>query len=180
MPEPTSSSPLDSRNSPLVRRLADYDNSSFVPGRGFVVRAIWYYVSLLVFESGWFPISGPKRFLLRFFGAKIGRGVVIKPNVRIKYPWRLSVGDHSWLGQDVWIDNLAQVTIGSDVCLSQGVYVCTGSHAHKSALFELITNPIVVEDGAWIAAKSVLLPGAFVRTGVVVAAGEVVRRSPRI
>jgi putative colanic acid biosynthesis acetyltransferase WcaF len=158
------------------RNLAAYDNSSFNPGRGTIVRIVWYFLSLLIFESGWFPVSGLKCRLLRMFGATIGQGVVIKPHVRIKYPWKLVVGDHCWIGQETWIDNLDQVTLESDVCLSQGVYLCTGSHDHRSPTFELLTAPIIIRHGAWIAARAIVLGGAVVECGEVVGAGVVRRR----
>ena len=119
-------------------------------------------------------MSGVKARLLRLFGARIGRGLVIKPHVRIKYPWRLAVGDHCWIGEGVWIDNLADVTLGSHVCLSQGAYLCTGSHDHRRRTFDLITRPIRVEDGAWVAARTTLLPGVTVGANALVAGGSVV------
>ena len=102
-----------------------------------------------LFENGLFPFNGLSS-LLRAFGAQIGRGVVIKPDVRIKFPWRLVVGKHTWIGQEAWIDNIAEVTIGSHVCISQGVYLCTGSHDHRKRAFDLIHKPIRVGDGAWL------------------------------
>lgn len=164
-------------NKDLIRSLVQFDNSGFHPGRGRIVRVAWYLVSLIFLESGWFPISGLKRALLRLFGATIGSGVVIKPHVRVKYPWRLSIGDHTWIGQDVWIDNLDDVLIEDNCCLSQGAYLCTGSHDHKSSTFELMTGPIHVRSGAWVAAKAILLPGAVVETGQVIPAGTVVKRA---
>jgi len=145
-------------------------------GRGVLVRTIWYFVSLLLFESGWFLLSGPKRAILRMFGAQIGQNVSIKPHVQIKFPWKLVVGDHSWIGEGSWIDNLAEVRIGSHVCISQGVYFCTGSHDHNSRGFELITRPIEVGNGAWIATRSTLLPGITVGANAIVAAGSVVHK----
>ena len=174
------SKPLDCGHSPPKRNLAAYDNSDFDPGRGIIVRTLWYYVSLTVFEHGWAPISGFKVWLLRMFGASIGRGFVLKPNVRIKFPWKLTVADDCWIGQDVWIDNLDQVTLESDVCISQGAYLCTGSHNHRSPTFELKTAPIHVKHGAWIAAKAILLQGAVIELGEVVPAGAVVgNRKPK-
>lgn len=160
---------------PVWMSLASY-RSGYDAGRPAVVRVLWYLVSLLVFEPGWCPVSAPKRLLLRLFGATIGRNVVIKPHVRIKFPWRLSVGDHSWIGEEAWIDNLAQVTIGRDVCISQGVYLCTGSHDPRRTTFDLIVQPIVVEDQAWLAARSVVLPGVTIGRGAVIAAGSTVPR----
>ena len=169
------------------RRLADYDNCLFDPGRGLLIRTLWYFLSLVLLESGWFPISSIKTRVLRLFGARIGSGLVIHPNVRIKYPWRLTVGDNCWIGREVWIDNLADVTLESDVCLSQGAYLCTGSHDHRSATFELKTGEIRILHGAWICCRAVVLGDSIVPRLHVVPAGDVfrspsvdmVRRKPR-
>jgi len=154
--------------------LGTYSNPKYDPGRGLLVRTLWYYVSLLLFEGGWFPLSGVKKWLLQCFGAQIGKGLVIKPHVRIKYPWRLTVGDHCWIGQEVWIDNLADVELGSHVCLSQRVYLCTGSHDHRSPGFELITKPIRIGNGAWIGAGSLVVCGITIGANALVAGGSVV------
>jgi putative colanic acid biosynthesis acetyltransferase WcaF len=90
-----------------------YNNAHYHPGRGPWVRLLWYLVSLVVFESGWVPLYGPKRWLLRVFGARVGRNLCVKPHVRIKYPWRLEAGDFCSIGQEVWIDNLELVRLGS-------------------------------------------------------------------
>ncbi len=157
--------------------LDKYCSREYDPGRGLLVRTIWYYVSLLVFEGGWFPFHGLKVLLLRRFGAKLGTGVRIKPQVRIKYPWRLTVGDHCWIGQEVWIDNLADVELGNHVCLSQRVYLCTGSHDHRSPGFELITGPIRVENGAWLGAGCLIVCGITIAANSLVAGGSVVTKN---
>jgi putative colanic acid biosynthesis acetyltransferase WcaF len=111
---------------------------------------------------------------LRRFGATIGRGVVIKPGVRIKFPWRLELGDNTWLGEAAWIDNLAPVRIGNDVCISQGAYLCTGSHDWKSEQFDLIVKPISIGAKVWIAARAIIGPGVTIGEGAVVPLGCVV------
>jgi putative colanic acid biosynthesis acetyltransferase WcaF len=156
--------------------LSAFDNRWYSPGRNILARTLWYLVSLLVFESGWVPVSGPKRWLLRLFGAKIGRGLAIKPQVWIKYPWRLVVGDHCWIGQGAWIDNLADVRLGSHVCISQQVYICTGSHDYRKPTFDLITRPVEVGNGAWLGARALVLGGVTVGANAVVAAGSVVTK----
>jgi putative colanic acid biosynthesis acetyltransferase WcaF len=157
--------------------LAAFDNAEYSPGRGIVVRTLWYYCSLLFFESGWLPVSGFKSRLLRLFGARIGIGLVIKPHVRIKYPWRLTVGDHCWIGQGAWIDNIEDVRLGSHVCVSQLAYFCTGSHDYRRRKFDLTARPIAVDDGAWIGARATLLPGVSIGPNAVVAGGSVVTKS---
>lgn len=155
------------------RTLRDYRNPEYHPGRGRFVCAVWYAVSCLFFESSWFPFSGLKARILRLFGAQIGRGLVIHPNVRIKYPWRLNVGDDCWIGREAWLDNLADITLESDVCISQSAYLCTGSHDHRSETFELRTGPIVIEHGAWICCRAIVLGNSQVSRLTVVPAGTV-------
>ena len=112
--------------------------------------------------------------LLRAFGAKIGRHVIILANVNISFPWRLQVGDHVWIGEDVGILSLAQVTIESNVCISQRAYLCTGSHEFRREDFKLKVAPITVRTGSWVAAAAFVGPGVEIGAGSVVSAGSVV------
>ena len=173
MPDYLSHDPL---SLPASVDLSTFDNRTYQPGRGRLTRALWYFTSLMFFESGWLPLSLPKRWLLRLFGATLGRQLVIKPHVRIKYPWRLSVGDHCWIGEEAWIDNLADVSLGNHVCISQQVYLCTGSHDHRKRSFDLITRPILVGNGAWLGARALILGGVTVHPNAIVAAGTVVTK----
>lgn len=153
-------------------RLDRFDNHAFERGRPRWVEALWLVVQALMIES-WIPGSGVRIRLLKVFGARIGQGVKIKPHVRVKFPWRLEIGDHSWIGEEAWIDNLAPVKIGSSCCLSQGVYLCTGSHNWASERFDLITSPIVIEDSAWLCARTSIGPGVRVCEGAVLTMGSV-------
>ena len=159
-----------------VQNLAIYRRPAGRDRPGLLWWALWWPVGLALLESGWLPFSRLKPPLLRAFGATVGEGVVTKPHVRIKDPRNLTVGAHCWIGEGVWVDNLAPVALGDDVCLSQGVYLCTGGHDHTRPSFDLVAEPITVEDQAWIGAKAVLLPGVTVGRGAVVAAGAVVTR----
>ncbi len=153
--------------------LARFDNAWYKPGRGALVRLAWYFVNELVFKPGLWPVNGLKVELLRLFGAKVGRGVVIKPCVNIKYPWRLTVGDYAWIGEQVWIDNLADVRIGAHACLSQGAMLLCGSHNYKQLSFDLLIGEIVLEPGAWVGAKALVCPGVTLGSHAVLAAGSV-------
>ena len=153
-------------------RLDHYSNASFNRGRPRLIEALWTIASALLVAS-WIPGAMHRRALLRLFGAKIAKGVTIKPGVLIKFPWRLEVGANSWIGERVWIDNLEIVKIGSNCCISQGAYICTGSHDWRSRRFELIVKPVTIEDGAWVAAKAVLAPGLVVGQGAVLFMGSV-------
>ena len=121
----------------------------------------------------WFPIpSRIKVSALRAFGAEVGNGVVIRSRVNITFPWRFACGDDVWIGDEVYILSLAQVTLGSDVCLSQRSIVCTGSHAFKKETFDLITSPIVIGNSSWIAAGAFIGPGVSLPPATMVKACE--------
>jgi putative colanic acid biosynthesis acetyltransferase WcaF len=154
-------------------RLSTFNNGSYRPGN-FLKRFTWHYINWIVLKSGLFPFYGIKVFLLKLYGAKIGKGLVIKPFVNIKYPWFLSVGDYCWIGEGVWIDNLAPVRIDSNVCLSQGCYILTGNHDFTKSTFDLVIKPIQIQDGAWVGAKSVVCPGVTCGNHSILTAGSVV------
>lgn len=137
----------------------------------------WYFINIIFFINPLNPFNSLKKGLLRLFGAKLGKGVVIKPSVNIKYPWKLTIGDHSWIGERVWIDNLAQVTIGKNVCVSQGAMLLTGNHDYKKQAFDLIVSPIELHDGSWIGARSLVGPGVIVETHTVLSALSVATKT---
>ena len=120
---------------------------------------LWYLCNIFFFKNPLNPVSGVKVFLLRLFGAKVGEGVVVKQVVNIKYPWKLSVGNYSWIGEEVWIDNLSDVTIGNNVTISQGALLLTGSHDHTREKFDFISLPVSLEDGVWIGARAIVFGG---------------------
>ena len=138
-----------------------------------LVKLIWDFLGK-PFLSCSFPGTYWRKLILRIFGAKIGKGGKIKTNIKISEPWNLSMGDHCWIGENVWIDNLALVKIGNRVCISQGVYLCTGNHNFKKELFSLILEKIIIEDDCWIAAKSIVAPGSILKRGSVSFLGSVV------
>jgi putative colanic acid biosynthesis acetyltransferase WcaF len=153
--------------------LSSFSNAWYVPGRHFAVRVAWLLVCRMFFQSAlpwpyWWKIN-----LLRAFGATIGHDVVLKPRINIKYPWHLSIGDNSWIGEGVWLDSLARIEIGSNVCLSQDVMVETGNHDWSKPSFDLVVREVVIEDGAWAAVRSLLLPGSRLSSHAVLAAGAV-------
>jgi putative colanic acid biosynthesis acetyltransferase WcaF len=157
--------------------LSKYDNNWYHPGAGIVKRTLWYFVNHLVLTHGLFPVSSIKVFLLRLFGAKIGKSVNIKPSVNIKYPWLLEVGNHVWIGEEVWIDNLAKVRIGSNVCISQGAMLLTGNHDFTKTTFDLRIGEITLEDGVWIGARAVVCPAVSCGSHSVLAVNSVATRN---
>jgi len=126
------------------------------------------------FTGSFIPGTYWRKLILRMFGAKIGKGGKIKPYIRVSEPWNLLIGDHCWLGENIWIDNLANVSIGNRVCISQEVYICTGNHDYKKELFDLILKSIIIEDDCWLAAKSVISPGSILKQGSIATLGSVV------
>jgi putative colanic acid biosynthesis acetyltransferase WcaF len=160
-----------------LMQLDRYTPTHYTPGVPYWKQLLWYFIGSPLTQSYWLPMSGLKVWLLRRFGATIGQGVRIKPGVRVKFPWRLAVGDYVWIGEDAWIDNLAMVMIESHVCISQGVYLCTGNHNWSHPHFKLITASIHVETGSWLAARSVVGPGVTIGKGAVLGLGSVAGRS---
>lgn len=156
--------------------LSKYDNDWYEPGKGKVLRLLWYITNALVFNSYWIPISSVKVKILRLFGAKVGPGCVIKPKVNIKYPWKLSIGAYSWIGECVWIDNLEKVRIGPHSCLSQGAMLLCGNHNYKSITFDLIVGGITLEEGCWVGAKSIVAPGVTMKSHSVLSAMSLATR----
>jgi len=153
-----------------------YDMSDFDLGAPWWKRRLWVLVSSVFFQN---PLPKGSRFraaFLRAFGAKIGKDVIFGRNVYVSYPWRLAVGDHVWIGDDVGIQNLAQVTIESNVCVSRRCYLATGSHDFRQENFELKVAPILIRQGTWIAIGSLVVAGVTIGEGAVVSAGSVVLR----
>jgi putative colanic acid biosynthesis acetyltransferase WcaF len=156
----------------LITDFQKYNNNWYKPGRNILVRFLWMFVSEIWVDS-WIPFSSLKIFFLRIFGAKIGKNVVVKPHVKIKYPWFLAVDDNVWIGEGAWIDNLGLVKIESNVCISQGALLICGNHNYKKPTFDLIVGDIIVKQGAWIGAKSVITGGSVLNSHSVITVGSV-------
>lgn len=115
-----------------------------------------------------------RRFAWRLFGAKVGRGVLIRPGVRVTFPWKLVIGDHCWIGDNATLYNIDEITIGSHSVISQEAYLCTGTHDHRDISFSLRARPVKVGSECWIAARAFLGPGVSIGHGAVVGACSVV------
>lgn len=156
----------------IEKDLSTFNNKDYRPG-ALWRRVIWYVFSPIFLDTF---LPWPyflKRQVLRLFGAQVGKGVIFKPFVRIKYPWFLKIGNHVWIGENVWIDNLAEVLIESNVCVSQGAMLLTGNHNYKKKSFDLMVGEIRLESGVWIGARSVVCPGVTCHSHSVLTVGSV-------
>ncbi|MEZ9902147.1 WcaF family extracellular polysaccharide biosynthesis acetyltransferase [Vibrio breoganii] len=156
--------------------LNNYNNDCFFSGSKLRI-ILWMLTSALFFRTSLPVPSAIKVLILKLFGANIGDGVVIKPSVNIKYPWKLSVGDHSWVGEGVWIDNLSTVNIGDNCCLSQGCYLLTGNHDFTSSTFELMISEINIVSEAWVGAKAVVCPGVTLHRASILTVGSIATKN---
>lgn len=153
--------------------LSKFDGSNFDKGAGVLKIILWYFVNVLIVRASWNPFMKIKIALLRAFGAKIGNGLVIKNNVIIKYPWKLTIGNSCWLGENCWIDNLDKVIIGSDVCISQGAMLLTGNHDYSNANMPYRNASIIIEDGVWIGAQATVCPGVTAHQNSILTVGSI-------
>ena len=153
-----------------------FDTKGYNPGASKFKILLWYFVNLFFFRSGLMPFSVILVAILKLFGAKIGKDVRVKPGIHIKFPWKLELGDHSWLA-DCYIENLSPVIIGRNVCVSQEAMLLTGNHNYKKQGFDLMVEPITLEDGAWIGARAVVCPGVHVASHAILTVGSVATRS---
>jgi len=149
------------------------DSRELVRGRSRFVELLWILIGAPILASRVMLSASVRSAILRLFGAKIGKQMYMKPGVRVKFPWYLTVGDYCWIGEDVWIDNLAPVSIGSHVCVSQGAYLCTGNHDWSKPNLKLFTRPITLERGCWVGARTLVGPGVTVKEGAILTAGGV-------
>jgi putative colanic acid biosynthesis acetyltransferase WcaF len=153
--------------------LSRFDNSDYQVGASIVKYTLWYFVNALFFINPCFPFRAPKPWILRLFGAKVGKGVVIHPRVNIKFPWKLTIGDHCWIGQCAWLDNIDQLTLEDHVVISQGAKIILGSHDYKKVDYPTIHKPVVLERGSWVGAGAIVLLGLRLKSHSVLAAGSV-------
>lgn len=171
-PEPPDALP----SAESVQALAKFRLPEGLRGRpGWFVQ-LWWITHSLLFATSPQALYGWRRFLLRLFGARIGRGVIIRPSVRVTYPWKLTIGDHAWIGDGVELYTLDFINIGANAVVSQGSYLCTGSHDYTVPSFDMVTGPIVVEAEAWVASQVFVMPGLTIGRGAVVAVRSLVVR----
>jgi putative colanic acid biosynthesis acetyltransferase WcaF len=156
--------------------LRKYDQSNFDRGRPNWLIMLWWLVQAIAFPLSLHNFSGFRCWLLRLFGAKIGQGVLIRPTARFTYPWKITIGDHSWVGDDVVFYSVDEIIIGSHTVISQECYLCTGSHNIQQETFPLTTAPIKIGNGAWVATDCFVAPGVTIGANSVIGARSSVFR----
>lgn len=154
----------------------NFDTGDFKVGAPIFKQVLWYFTDVIFFKGRLMPVSSVLVALLRLFGSRIGKEVRIKPGIHIKYPWKLEIGDYSWLA-DCYVDNLDQVKIGKNCCISQQAVLITGNHNYSRTNFDLMTGPIVLEDAAWIGAAATVGPGVTLHSHAVLTMGSVANKN---
>ena len=145
-------------------------------GINIFLEAIWLVIFVPLISSS-IPGSYWRKIILKIFGAKLGKGIRLSSRLRVKMPWKLRIGNSSWIGEDVWIDNLDLFIISKNVCISQGVYFCSGNHNYKKTSFDLIYEKIIIESNVWIGAKSIIGPGVKIEKSSVVTMGSILTKN---
>ncbi|WP_196831378.1 acetyltransferase [Mycetocola sp. CAN_C7] len=165
--------PLNSEDIPVIN-LADAPGEREAWDRPRAVVYLWAICELLFVTNAWQISSALRVWILRKFGAEIGQGVIFRPRTRVKFPWKLHIGDRSWIGEGVWFHNQDHIYVGYDVVISQETFLTTGSHAHRRDM-ALVTKPIWIREGVWLTSRCVVLGGSDVGRSAVIGPNTVVR-----
>ncbi len=155
-----------------VRLKKNFDTGTYTPGASALKLGLWHLTNALLFKSKIIPFSSILVSILKAFGAQIGKDVRIKPGFQVKFPWRLTIGNNSWIAE-CYIENLSHVKIGDNCCISQNAMLITGNHNYKSENFDLMVQPITLHDGAWVGAGSIVCPGVILATHAILTIGSV-------
>ena len=155
-------------NAPPIQDLKTFRLPPNFRGRSGLAVQLWWLVQSTLFRASPQVMYGFRRWLLRCFGAQIGEGVIVRPSVKVPYPWKLKIGDHSWIGDDAVLYSFATITIGKNAVVSQKSYLCAGTHDYRSPGFDIQAFPIVIEDEVWVAADVFVAPGVTIGRGAVV------------
>ena len=153
-----------------MQSLSQYKTPKDFRGKSKTTVQLWWVVYAILFRPSPQVMYGWRRFLLRSFGAKIGRDVIIRPSAQITYPWKVSIGDFSWIGDDVVLYSLGDISIGSNAVISQRCYICTGSHDYRSEKFDIYAQKITIGSECWLATDVYVAPSVNIGDGTVVGA----------
>lgn len=146
-------------------------------GRSKYIVQLWWIINATLFS--WSPqmLYGWRRFLLRSFGAKIGKNVLIRSSVKVTYPWKVEIGDYSWIGDECVLYSLGIIKIGKNVAVAHKVYFNTGGHDYQKVTFDIFAKPVIVEDECWLTNDVYLAPGVVIGKGTIVGARSSVLKS---
>ncbi|MCM3670904.1 putative colanic acid biosynthesis acetyltransferase [Mesobacillus maritimus] len=154
--------------------LSRYNQGWYSRGRNGAIVLLWWFIQGTLFRFSVHNMYKWRNFLLKLFGAKVGKNVKIRSSAKFTYPWKVTIGDNSWIGEDVKLYSLDEIYIGDNCVISQESYLCTGSHDIKDPYFGLITKPIIIKDGAWVASDVFIYPGVTINQLAVAAARSTV------
>ena len=146
-------------------------------GRSKFVEILWYFAKVWFFLSPWPWPNSLKRYLLIKFGAKVGKKPYIRPRVSIHCPWKLTIGDYCWIGDNCEILNLERVTLEDHVALAHEVYIAAASHNIRSKTMAYANKPVLIKRGTWVATRTLIGPGVIIGENCVVGAGSIVLKS---
>jgi len=164
------------RVGPQYQDLSTFRLPAGFRGRPAWLVQLWWFVQASLFAGSPQFMYGWRRFLVRLFGMKVGRRVLLRPSVKITYPWKVSIGDYSWIGDDVVLYSLGEIEIGSNVVISQKSYICAAGHDYRRRAFDIFETKVTIKDQAWVAADVFVGPGITIGAGAVVAARSSVFR----
>lgn len=153
-----------------MQNLSHYNTPKNFRGKSKVTVQLWGVVYALLFRPSPQVMYGWRRFLLRCFGAKVGKKVILRPTSQITYPWKVSIGDYSWIGDDVVLYSLGEISIGSNTVVSQRSYICTGSHDYLSENFDIYAQKITIGSKCWLATDVYVAPSVNIGDGTIVGA----------
>ena len=161
----------------MYQNLKEFKVPADFRGKSKVIVQLWWIVEKTLFA--WSPqfFYGWRRFLLRLFGAKIGKKVLIRPSAKFTYPWKISIGDYTWIGEDCILYSLGNITIGKHVAIAHGVYFNTGLHDYTNESFDINHKDVIIEDEAWITNDVYIAPGVRIGKGCVIGARSNVFKS---
>ncbi|WP_353777088.1 WcaF family extracellular polysaccharide biosynthesis acetyltransferase [Winogradskyella sp. 3972H.M.0a.05] len=161
---------MDTKEKYNFQNLNLYRTPKGFRGRSKVVVQLWRIVYVVFFRTSPQFMYSWRRFLLNSFGAKIGKGVIIRPSAQVTYPWKITIGDYSWIGDDVVLYSLGEIEIGANTVISQKCYICTGSHEYNSEDFSIFSKKITIGNKCWLATDVYVAPNISIEDNTVVGA----------
>lgn len=153
-----------------IQSLSQFRLPSGFRGRSAIVVQLWWIVQASLFRASPQFAYGFRAWLLRLFGAEVGSKTVIRPSVRITYPWKVKIGDYAWIGDNAELYSLGEIEIGANVVVSQRSYLCAADHDYTQPDFPIRACPIYIEEQAWLAADVFVAPGVTVGRAAVIGA----------